>query len=216
MKHLKTDMFIFLLIFAFLSMPIHLFSADKKVYEIRRQSQIMFVGRSNINTFSFRSENISGKGCINTDAVRIDSVNKHISNAVDGFFRVDVKTFDSGNSRMNQDMYDALKAEQHSYIQFKLESIETEHYNGQTGAQLSAWGFLQVAGVENLISLTVTVMQQDEHLYRLQGSKQIHMTDYDIEPPQALLGLVQTRDKLTVEFDIYAGAKFQSIFASSL
>jgi len=216
MTSFKINNFIFLLIFAFLSVMNPLFSADRKVYQIFPSSQIVFKGKSNINTFSFRSDQINGRGCIDTTVTALDSLNEFLKKTVNGFFQVRVKTFDSGHNRMNRDMYEALKEEDHKNIRFLLESVKFDQYIDQTEALFRARGFLQVAGVENRISLTVRVNKIDENLYHLQGSKQILMTDFDIEPPQALLGLVQTKDKLTVEFDIYTGRRTGDVIAANI
>jgi hypothetical protein len=39
---------------------------------------------------------------------------------------------------------------------------------------------------------------------RAMGSKAIKMTDYNVEPPTAMLGLVKAENELTVHFDLIA------------
>ncbi len=189
------------------------FSGERQVYEIRPHSQIVFKGSSNINQFTFRSSDISGKGTVDTLAAHLKSVNTSMDKAVNVAFQVNVKTFDSGNSRMNRDMYNALKAEKYATIKFKLDSLQFERFLSPTEAEFAVQGLLHVAGVENSISLTVTVTKLSDNLYHLQGSKQIRMTDYEIKPPKVLFGLVQARDKLTVEFDIYADRQHSKTLA---
>ncbi|MDZ7724397.1 MAG: YceI family protein [candidate division KSB1 bacterium] len=140
---------------------------------------------------------------------------KPIEDAVNGFFIVDVKSFKSGNNRMNQDMYQALKSERHPNIEFNLKAVDFR-YLDTNEALFTVYGYLQVAGVENLISFQVKVSRAGKELYRLQGDKEIYMSDYDIEPPEALFGLVQTRDKLTVEFNLIAGLQSGESLASRL
>lgn len=189
-------------------------AGDRQVYEIRPASQIILNGSSNVNSFTFSSATIVGQGHIDTSAQTMDAGDQ-IRQAVDAFFKVEVNTFDSGNSRMNRDMYDALKAEEHPYIEFELLSLQFERYISPSEALFSAHGALRVAGVEKSISLQVTVVQLESELYHLQGCKEIQMTDYNVEPPKALLGLVQARDQLTVEFNIYAGQQFSNALAAN-
>ncbi|MBN1996760.1 YceI family protein [candidate division KSB1 bacterium] len=216
MKNQKIYSIYVLLALVLFSMPVCLYSQNKKVYEIHPASQIVFKGRSNINQFVFRSEEIYGMGCIDTTVTSVDSLDGSLQVPVNGFFQVDVKSFNSGNSRMNRDMYAALKAEYYRYIRFDIKSVKFVQYIGETGAQFQAEGYLQVAGVKNLITLTISVIRQDERLYHLHGSKQIHMTDYNITPPQALLGLIQTKNQLTVEFDLYTGQQSRDAIAVTL
>ncbi len=186
-----------------------------QVYEIRPHSQIVLKGASNINQFMFRSDKIDGTGYIDTSAARLKNANASIGKAIDVFFQVDVKTFDSGNSRMNGDMFDALKAEEYPAIEFTLVSLRYDRLLSQITAEFSVLGALRVAGVENTISLTVIVTQITNDLYHLQGSKKIRMTDYKIDPPKALFGLVQARDMLTVVFDFYASQHVDSALVLS-
>ena len=188
-----------------------IYSQARKMYEIRPTSEIKLQGKSNINSFTFRSESVDGRGCIDTTSAAIDSLREPIEDAVNGFFRVDVKSFKSGNSQMNQDMYQALKSKQHPTIEFNLESVEFIQYLDSTRALFTAFGYLRVAGIENLISLDVKVTRTGEERYHLQGDKQILMSDYNIAPPQAWFGLIQARDKLTVEFDLVVGLQSEAI-----
>jgi len=43
----------------------------------------------------------------------------------------------------------------------------------------------------------------DDGRIRVTGKKEIKMTDYDVEPPTGLFGLVRAEDELTVHFDLY-------------
>ncbi len=191
------------------------FAADRQVYEISPQSQIILNGASNVNSFTFHSQAISGHGEIDTTARNIDTTATTSKDAIDVSFRVDVRTFDSGNSRMNRDMYKALKAEENPYIEFQLLSLKFERFLGEAQALFSAQGSLEVAGVENKITLSIMLSQVDNQLYQLQGHKRIKMTHYEIEPPKALFGLVQARDELTVQFDIYAAQQFNNTLAAN-
>ena len=38
--------------------------------------------------------------------------------------------------------------------------------------------------------------------FSLKGSEEILLTDYGIDPPTALLGLIRTGDRITIEFDM--------------
>jgi|GEM_PF-3436629 len=69
---------------------------------------------------------------------------------------------------------------------------------------LEVEGVLTVAGTSRTITFNAEGAVLDEKRVRVRGHKEILMTDYNIEPPTALLGVVRAQDELTVYFDIQA------------
>src|SRR5690625_433605 len=69
---------------------------------------------------------------------------------------------------------------------------------------LEVEGVLTVAGTSRTITFHAEGAVLDEKRVRVRGHKEILMTDYNIEPPTALLGVVRAQDELTVYFDIQA------------
>lgn len=195
--------------------PELLWTAEKQIFDLTPQSQIVLKGTSNINKFSFVSKSVLGRGCVNMSMVQIASTGSE-KESVHGFLAVGVETFDSDNPRMNRDMYNALKIQDYSHITFEIESVKFSKFIGDSAAQFKVYGFLTVAGVEKFINLFVSVSQHNEHYYQIYGQKQVHMTDYAIDPPQALLGLIQVKNSLSVEFDIFVERNTNDTIASDL
>lgn len=69
---------------------------------------------------------------------------------------------------------------------------------------LEVEGILTVAGTSRSITFNAEGAVLDEKRVRVRGHKPILMTDYDIDPPTALLGVVRAQNELTVHFDIEA------------
>lgn len=128
--------------------------------------------------------------------------------------KIPIESFDCGRSRMNRDMYEALRAEQYDYITFEFEnatlvedpsgSSDTRHEDGFKAYLIE--GVLNVAGVDRHITLTALGRKMDDGEYRIKGQKVISMPDFDIEPPTALRGLIRAHEDLTVFFDLLVHA----------
>ena len=135
----------------------------------------------------------------------IPSSNLHV------LLKIPVKSFDCRHSRMNRDMYEALKSDKYDYITFEFENAErlpaddvrddSMLEEGYVPFQIE--GVLNVAGVDRLVDLVVWGRTQDEGRYHIKGHKKISMQDYEIEPPTALRGLIRAHDDLTVFFDLH-------------
>jgi hypothetical protein len=125
--------------------------------------------------------------------------------------KIPVESFDCRHSRMNRDMYRALKSDTYDYISFEFEDAETLPNDGSIPGSLFDDGYqpfriqgvLNVAGVDRDVELIVRGRTEGEGSYRIKGQKEISMKDYEIEPPTALRGLIRAHDDLTVFFELH-------------
>ena len=129
--------------------------------------------------------------------------------------KIPIQSFDCGRSRMNRDMYEALKSDTYDYITFEFENAKPVVDRGAMADSLrnSSYdpymieGVLNVAGVDRVVSLILQGRAEGDRQYRIKGHKEISMKDFDIEPPTALRGLIRAHDELTVFFDILVNEK---------
>jgi hypothetical protein len=66
---------------------------------------------------------------------------------------------------------------------------------------------LTIAGTERLVSLTVQGQQRANGAYQATGSLPLLMSDFGIDPPTAMLGLIKAHDEITVRFKLIATAQ---------
>jgi polyisoprenoid-binding protein YceI len=144
-----------------------------------------------------------------TDTVRVNRVQLAASVAQDSFWDDIVKpgaltafevaipaaTLTSRDAGLDKNMFRALKVDAHRDITFALTRLE----RGPTGA-LMAVGILRIAGVERDVVLSLTTERRDSGL-AVQGRLTLLMTDYGIQPPTAMLGMLKTDPKVTVTFE---------------
>lgn len=125
--------------------------------------------------------------------------------------KIPVKSFDCRHSRMNRDMYEALKSDKYDYIMFEFEDARRLEDDGSVSESLFEDGYqpfrihgvLNVAGVDRDVSLLVQGRTEGEARYHIKGQKEISMKDFEIDPPTALRGLIRAHDDLTVFFDLH-------------
>ena len=107
-------------------------------------------------------------------------------------------TLQSTKDGLDKNMYKALKADKHPEITFTMTRME-----GEPGA-LRALGTLKVAGVEREVTLPLKTSRKGENL-AVSGVLDILMTDYDIAPPKAMMGMVKADPKIKITFDVLLG-----------
>lgn len=113
--------------------------------------------------------------------------------------RVPIKGLESGKSKMDALMYEALEAEDHPFIEYELD--EVRRLSRQDGSALfEAKGRLTVAGETRPLTLRVTAKIVTGGGLLVEGSTPLRMTEFGIEPPKAMLGSIKTGDEVRVGF----------------
>jgi polyisoprenoid-binding protein YceI len=106
-------------------------------------------------------------------------------------------TLASDKEGLDKNMHKALKVKEFPDITFRLLRIEP----GQGSAEaLRGVGVLTIAGVPREVVLELTTARQEAGL-RIRGQLALLMTDFGIEPPKAMLGMLKTDPKVTITFE---------------
>jgi len=168
-------------------------------YSIEQGSQLSIQGTTNVNSFECFS-----KQAFNQQAVQlaIDPVTKAVSfdRAV---LHIKVKELDCDNNKMNADLCDALNYERFPNITIKLHDAKLV-----SGSISSEWSeiivnaTLKITDQERRVELRAKGKIVDGGRYRFVANKALKMTDFGVEPPTALMGLIRVRDEITINFDL--------------
>lgn len=102
---------------------------------------------------------------------------------------------------MDEKIYEALEAEEHPTITYNLLSVKSLTKQG-TEWLVETKGELTIAGNKKPIELTVraSVIANDD--VRFMGTKKILMSQFNIDRPSAMLGLMKAGDEVTITFDV--------------
>ncbi len=97
---------------------------------------------------------------------------------------------------MDNKTYDALKADKYPNITFRLDKATVN------GSKVQATGKLTIAGKTQTVTLNAASKIDGAGNITFQGSKEIKLSDYDMEPPTALMGTVKTGEEVTVKYEL--------------
>lgn len=116
---------------------------------------------------------------------------------------VDARSIKSseGNT-MNNKTYKALKADDHPAITFTLTSPLQSIKASQAGENVTASGDISIAGITHQITIHAKVTASPGGNVTIDGSQPIKMSDYKIDPPTALFGVLKVSDAITIHFKI--------------
>jgi len=107
----------------------------------------------------------------------------------------------NGSKMMNDKVYSALKSETAKKITFKLEKIVSVD-PGENGWDVRCIGSLSIAGVATSSVMMVHLRTEPDGSITFSGVKKLKMTDYNVQPPKAMLGTLTAGNEIEIEFEI--------------
>lgn len=173
-------------------------------YVLHSESELWLNGTSTINRFQFKTKQIKGEGQIRPQVYN-DSNSQNSPN-LSVTVAIPITSLESGNKQMNKDMYQALKAEHQSDILYTLKQAQlTKHPQKHDGwFAISTTGWLVIAGQKKEVNIKVQLRVRDSGRFQLKGNTMLLMSDFEINPPSALGGLIKAKDSISISFNLIA------------
>lgn len=158
------------------------------------ESVIKVSGTSTMHDWEMESEKANGSANFTIESGELEALEE--INVV-----IPVKSLKSGKSKMDNNAYEALKAEDHPRIKFKLDDTRKLASNSST-YDLSVTGRLTIAGETRTMPLETTCSIEGNSTITCEGSKSFKMSKFDVEPPSVMWGTITTGDEVTVEYQV--------------
>lgn len=172
----------------------------KKRYLINAESKLYLKGTTNVNTFT----------CNCTDRfqpqwLEVESQGTYAQFRRAGL-RISTRDFNCHNRKIETDLEKALKAETFPYIGIEL--LETWQNAQQVAADSRDW-----FNVKAKVKITITDVTKHHQIlgkarrlganrFQLTGEKSLQMTEFGIDPPHAMFGMIKVNDWITFHFDL--------------
>src|SRR5579883_453558 len=102
---------------------------------------------------------------------------------------------------MNDNAYDALKADKYKDIRFIMTAAAVEPKGGNNYT-IRANGNLTIAGVTRPITLEVKTQVNDNGTVTCQGTYALKMSDFNIDRPSFMFGAMKTGNDLTLSYSL--------------
>lgn len=167
-------------------------SIAQTTFGIAEGSKLWIDGSSTVNTFSCSTVQIDGNAHFvgDSSSVEVDII---------------VHSLHCGNDRMNDDMYNAMKASTHPSIHYSLAAVGNVVLDSIADEfHIDTEGLITIAGVSKKINIPIDVHQLGYGRYLITGKKDLAMHDFNITPPSAFFGIIKAHDQLIVNFALIA------------
>jgi polyisoprenoid-binding protein YceI len=102
---------------------------------------------------------------------------------------------------MDKKTYNALKSKEHPKITFRMDDNKVTSLNGDV-FNLLASGSLTIAGKTNEVEFPVEGKFENSNSIVFSGAYKLNMLEYDMEPPSAMFGQIQTGEEVEIKFKL--------------
>ncbi len=180
---------------------IYLFSSTvifAQQYELLPSSLITVDGTSTLHDWTAAAEEHTGSISISAKKSTLNFIKKGSITAMSLVIPVGSMKSEKGET-MNNKMHRALKMEEAPNITYTLSKpIEFEILDTQSRT-ISTSGILTIAGTKKTIQSTVIITFENGVL-TVVGKFPFKLSDFDIAPPSAMFGQIETGNDVTVNF----------------
>lgn len=167
-------------------------------YKISPASTVRISGTSTLSDWVVKSQEVSGEMTFAAFPKKKGS-EMQTGTIKDAKAVLEVSSIKSEKGEvMDNKMYSALKNDTHPQIIFSLISpIQVE----RAPAKLSTTGNVQLAGVTRPMTFILDITY-DDNTFHLTGSQSLKLSDFEIEPPTAMFGQIETGDEIKIAVDL--------------
>ncbi|WGH75954.1 YceI family protein [Tenacibaculum tangerinum] len=158
---------------------------------ISNDSKLTILGYTNINTFECQ---LDFQFVNPTLDVGYEQRGKKISFR-NANLKIANSCFDCGKKMMNKDFLKLLKTKQYPNIEILLNEIDLISQQ-----QALARVQLKIAGRKKEITVPIKI-SNEQHL-SVQGCMDVKLSDFELEAPRKMLGLVVVSDAIEIHFDL--------------
>lgn len=165
------------------------FSSFSQKYSLNNELSFLTVtGTSTLHDWTIQVKEQSGE-IIFSEPLQIQSLKLAVRS----------ESMDSGKKGMDKKTYKALETDKYDLINFKFKKVKSMVQGSDNTYSVVLIGDLTVTGKTNEIEIQAEVTKKDKMVI-IDGKYSLKMTDYNIEPPKALLGAIKTGNEVTINF----------------
>ena len=169
---------------------------DKGTWIVDSRSQLSILGATNVNHFTCKIEYCAGTDTLhyveNTRASELQFTRSQMT--------IPVKSFDCGMKQMSKDFLKTIKSETYPELAINFRSLQKVGFkdNGHTDGVVD----ITLAGVTSRYTIRYRVSVEDNGTVLLNGLQKVKFSDFNLEAPRKMKGLIKVKEVLNVEFNL--------------
>ena len=185
-KSLKNKSRLLTLLFFFISLSLNAEGLRTGTFK----SSLSIHGTSSLHDWESVVNQVTGEFVLNNDQIESLVLSVPV---------LSIKSKDE-EKLMDKKTYEALKSNKNPLITFKL-TQPAKPIISESTAELTLTGDLTIAGITKKITFKSNGIKNGA-TYIFRGNIPLKMSDFKIDPPTAMLGLIKTGDQINLKFNV--------------
>ena len=163
---------------------------------VQPTSRLSIFGRTNVNSFQCATQ-YCGR-----DTLILQEGGKSKPVFLKGFVGLEAASFDCGMAIMTSDFSKTIKANEYPVIGIDFKSFERVPTYACTEEKFKGLMAIQLTGISKVFDVDCTMETQPSGLIHLKGSRQFKFSDFQLQPPKRVMGMVTVQQELEVKFHL--------------
>lgn len=161
------------------------------------QSTLTIVGKTNVNKYQCAITSYTG-----TDTLSLKAERGKGAIFKKGMVRLEASGFDCGMKVMTQDFAKTIAADQYPFITIDFISFERVPKYEKTAEHFKGKLKITLAMKTVPFGVRCNIVKDEKGSIHLTGSHNFKFSDFDLEPPSRMMGMVKVNENLTVNFHL--------------
>lgn len=167
-------------------------------FVVQPESKLTIDGKTNVNSFQCAITQYFGRDTL----VLQEGGRNRRPVFTKGFVGLEAASFDCGMAVMTNDFGKTIKSKEYPFIYIEFISFEKG-----SGTQLSGGKFkgkikISLGGVTRPFDVDCIIEAKESGLIHLQGGREFTFSDFNLQPPTKMMGMVKVNDALVVNFHL--------------
>ena len=168
---------------------------------VRPESQVTLAGSSNLHAWACNTSSFNAT--IELDSNYLNGALKVAKPITKVVVTIPVKSLKCGHGKMDDNMYKALNANAFPEIRYVLSTYEIDKERTTADSLVArTYGELSVAGQTVKVEIPIVAERKTAGAIEGAGTVKLRMTDFGINPPTAMLGMLKTGNDIEIKFRV--------------
>lgn len=163
---------------------------------VQPASSIIIDGKSNVNKFRCTCDQHDGK-----DTLVLSTANQRAV-FVHGLVNLKASGFDCGMKAITKDFTETINVEKFPFITIEFLSFEEIPKYTTTEERFTSKIKLTLASVSKTVEIRCGIHKDAQGLIHLKGARHFTFSDFKLDPPKKMGGLIKVDEKLEVTFHL--------------
>lgn len=165
---------------------------------VQPSSKLIIDGKTNVNDFRCAITQYFGK---DTLELKEGGPNRRPV-FTKGYVGLEASRFDCGMQIMTNDFWKTIKSREYPFVSIEFISFERLPQYDRVKDVFKGKLQISLAGVTKKFEMNCTIEPEQTGLIHLKGGRSFTFSDFNLEPPSRMMGLVKVDDALDVNFHL--------------